>query len=226
MSHTGSKGPITNMADLLRKLGNVSPRRVRLRPLPGRATEEDVVRAEEKENVLCELVDGVLVEKVMGYPESSLACELIFHLRSYLKEHNVGILGGESGATRLLPGLIRMPDVSFVSWERLKDPAAAAEPILGVAPDLAVEVLSKGNTRGEMRQKLKEYFLAGVRLVWYVDPKAKTVRVFAAPDVVTTLGESQTLDGGDVLPGFELSLKELFTLPAKPEQKVNGGKRA
>ena len=79
-----------------------------------------------------------------------------------------------------------------------------------VAPDLVVEVLSKGNTRREMVRKLDEYFRAGVRLVWYVDPKSRTVRVYTTPDDSVVLSEDQHLDGGDVLPGFTLSIRDWF----------------
>jgi Uma2 family endonuclease len=79
-----------------------------------------------------------------------------------------------------------------------------------VAPDLAVEVLSEGNTPQEMNRKLHEYFQAGTRLVWYVDPAARTVTVYESIDRATPLGEHDVLDGGDVLPGFKLSIGELF----------------
>jgi len=71
-------------------------------------------------------------------------------------------------------------------------------------------VLSEGNTPKEMRRKLDEYFRAGVRLVWYVDPKKRTVRVYTARDRSTLLRDNQSLDGGDVLPGFALSIREWF----------------
>ena len=61
-----------------------------------------------------------------------------------------------------------------------------------------------------MGRKLVEYFHAGVRLVWYVDPKKRTVRVYTAPDKSALLREDQTLHGGDVLPGFSLSIREYF----------------
>lgn len=64
------------LADVLQQLGGISPRRIRFRPAPGTATEEDVIRIRDRERRLFELVDGVLVEKVMGYWESVLAIEL------------------------------------------------------------------------------------------------------------------------------------------------------
>jgi Uma2 family endonuclease len=80
-----------------------------------------------------------------------------------------------------------------------------------VAPDLAVEVLSVGNTPGEMARKRQEYFSAGVQVVWQVDPRTRTVEVFTVPAQSTVLHEAQTLEGGMVLPGFTLPLQELFS---------------
>ena len=79
-----------------------------------------------------------------------------------------------------------------------------------MAPDLVVEVLSKGNTPREMNRKLDEYFRAGVRLVWYVDPKRRQVRVFTDREHSVVLGEDDQLEGGDVLPGFTLSIRDWF----------------
>jgi Uma2 family endonuclease len=203
------------VADLLEKLGGVPPERVRLQPLPGTATEEDLIAIQDREKRNCELIDGVLVEKPLGYPESLLAAWIIVLLGDYIRQHDVGTIAGESGATRLMPGLVRIPDVSFVSYDRLPDRAALSEPILGLAPDLAVEVLSPSNTKREMDLKVREYFLAGVRLVWLVDPGKRTVRVYTAPDQSVRLTEGQVLDGGDVLPGLRLPLREVFARTPK-----------
>jgi Uma2 family endonuclease len=73
-----------------------------------------------------------------------------------------------------------------------------------------VEVISKGNTAKEMAEKLRNYFAAGSRLVWYVDPQKRQVEVFTSAESRRVVKEGETLDGGDVLPGFEISLKELF----------------
>ncbi|MBC8117685.1 MAG: Uma2 family endonuclease, partial [Candidatus Saccharimonas sp.] len=76
--------------------------------------------------------------------------------------------------------------------------------------DLAVEVLSESNTYGEMQLKLADYFAASVRLVWIVDPELRTVEVHADPGQMTLLRQDDTLDGGAVLPGFVVPLKDLF----------------
>jgi Uma2 family endonuclease len=201
---------VTTVGDLLADLGGVSPRRVRLQPWPGTATEADVARIHAGEKRLFELVDGVLVEKPMGYMESHLAGVLIKLLGVFLDRHDLGIVAGESGMLRLGRGLVRIPDVSFVSWSKLPGKRVPREPIPSLVPDLAVEVLSPTNTSREMARKLDEYFAAGVRLVWLIDPAAKTVRVYESRDAHVVLGVRDSLSGGSVLPGFRLPLRKLF----------------
>ncbi|MFI5460122.1 MAG: Uma2 family endonuclease [Isosphaerales bacterium] len=205
-----AKHPVRTVADLLERLGDIPASRVLVDPLPGTATEEDVIAVHDRDGRLCELVDGVLVEKTMGYDESRLAVELLLFLGEYLRHNDLGGLAGEAGTLRLMPGLVRIPDVSFVVWGRMPPAGASAKPIPDLSPDLAVEVLSEGNTPREMDRKLKEYFDAGARLVWYIEPRDRTVTVYTAPDQFTVLDESATLNGGDLLPGFVLPLSELF----------------
>jgi Uma2 family endonuclease len=214
------------LADLLDSLGGIAPRRVRLDPPPGKATEKDLARLLRRTDRLYELVDGALVEKMTGIPESSLAAELIRLLGNYLAEHDLGFLTAPDGPLRLLPGLVRLPDVSFISWQRV--PVRGVVPdraIADLAPDLAVEVLSRGNKRKEVRRKLKEYFLAGSRLVWIIDPRKRTVQVHTSPEEGVRLGEGQTLDGGDVLPGFTLPLRPLFARLPKEQPRPGRPKR-
>jgi Uma2 family endonuclease len=198
------------MADLLESLGRISPARVRIRPYPGTATERDVIVVHDRENRLCELVDGTLVEKVMGFDESRFAVVLAAYLMNYLSQHDIGAVFGADGMMKLFPGLVRIPEVAFISWGRYPKRKRARGEIPLVVPDFVVEVLSEGNTPKEMTRKLEEYFRAGVRLVWYVNPKKRTVTVHSAPDESVSLGEDETLDGGDVLPGFALSIGEWF----------------
>ena len=198
------------IADLLRRLGGIPARRVRLVPTPGTATEQDVITVHDRTNRLFELVDGVLVEKVMGFDESRFSVVLIMCLGPYLNREDRGTLLGADGMVRLFPGLVRIPDAAFITWKNFPKSKRKRGEIPSVAPDLVVEVLSKGNTPREMKRKLDEYFRAGVHLVWYVDPKRRTVHVYTAPDQSVLLTEDQQLDGGDVLPGFTLSIRDWF----------------
>jgi Uma2 family endonuclease len=208
------------VADLLEKLGGIPPERVRLDPPPGTAKEKDVLAVERREGRHCELVDGVLVEKAVGLEESLLAMWIGHLLQGFLVQQDLGILAGADGALRLMPGLVRIPDISFISWSQFPNRELPKKPIPDLSPDLAVEVLSPSNTKGEMQRKVREYFLSGTRLVWLVDPRKRTVRVYTAPDQSELLGENQTLEGGDVLPGLNLQLTELFSrLSRKPARK-------
>ena len=200
----------TNLADVLRRLGGVSPTRIRAFPAPGTAREADVTAIHDRENRLFELVDGVLVEKAMGYTESCLAMDLGSLLHLFAQKHDLGFAAGSDATTKLMPGLVRIPDVSFVSWSRLPSRIYPTEPIPQLIPSLAVEVLSASNTKREMERKLQEYFLVGVLLVWFVDPKKRIVTVYTAPDQGIVLSETDVLDGGTVLPGFQLPLSQLF----------------
>ena len=198
------------VADLQAHLGGVPASRIRLYPAPGTATEEDALRLDDHEDVICELVDGVLVEKVMSSFESLLAMMLVRILGTYLDAHDVGFLLGEGGQLRILPTRMRVPDVSFIRWDRLPGGKLPTDRVFKIAPDLAVEILSDGNTIKEMELKLGEYFEAGVRLVWYVDPVSRTAQVYTSRERSETIDTSGTLDGGEVLPGFQLRLGELF----------------
>jgi Uma2 family endonuclease len=198
------------VAELLQSLGGLPPERVLARPAPGTATEQDVIRLRDREKRLCELVDGVLVEKTMGQYESRVAAVLIYFFERFLDDHDLGIVYGADGTLRIMPGLVRIPDVTFVSWKRLPNRELPAEPIPDLVPDLAVEVLSAGNTPEEMDRKVGEYFLAGVRLVWMIEPETRTAVVYKSPRRRTTVATDQALEGGAVLPGFTLPLKRLF----------------
>jgi Uma2 family endonuclease len=202
--------------DLVERFGPIPLDRIVTRPAPGQATEGDAIDLADRKVRLCELVDGILVEKAMGSMESVLAIEIASLLRNWVKPRKLGTVLGEAGMLRLAPGLIRIPDVAFLSKDKFPGGRFPRDSAWSLAPDLAIEVLSPGNTDEEMTEKLHDYFNAGTRLVWYVDPRKRQVQVFTSPISSRIVTQDQTLDGGDVLPGFELSLKELFAeLPAE-----------
>jgi Uma2 family endonuclease len=199
------------VADLLERLGNVPPERVRFDPPPGTATEKDVLAAwSRRERRLCELVHGTLGEKAMGTRESNVAPWIIVYLGIYLEKHDLGQPLSSDGMVRLKVGLVRIPDVGFISWERLPEGEIPPEPIASRVPELAVEVLSESNTPEEIKRKIGEYFEAGVKLVWIIQPKTQTADEYTSPTERRHVGRTQSLSGHDVLPGFTLSLKKLF----------------
>ncbi len=165
---------------------------------------------EEREGRGCELIDGTLVEKALGAAESYVSWLLGHLLAKYLEQNNLGICLNPDGLLRISPGLVRMPDLSFISWARLPRRKLPKKKIPDLIPDLAIEVISKSNTPAEIQRKLGEYFNAGVRLAWVIDPRKRTARVHTSARRSILIREHQSLDGGDVLPGFTVVLADLF----------------
>ena len=159
-----------------------------------------------------ELVDGVLVPtSPSAGSHGSIAMRLAIVLGPFVLEHALGELFDSSTGfvLRRNPDLVRSPDVAFVAASRL----AAGVPrrgFLPMAPDLAVEILSPSNTASEMTRKLADYFGHGTRAVWLVDPDAEELTVYAASAIPRRLHGRDTLDGGDVLPGFATPVAALF----------------
>ncbi|MBX9580988.1 MAG: Uma2 family endonuclease [Gemmataceae bacterium] len=195
------------LRDLLRELGDIDPARVRLIPPPGTATIADLLKPD---NDHCELIDGTLVEKAVGNEESFFAFSFGRFLNNFVTDRNLGWMTGEAGFYELDGGRVRGPDIAFVSWDRSPGRRRSEDPIPLLSPDLVVEVLSPSNTRAEMDRKRGEYFRAGVRLVWEVDPRQRTVRVYTNPEQFADLTAADTLSGEPVLPGFTLPLAQLF----------------
>ena len=146
----------------------------------------------------------------MGWNESEIAGLIIHAILSFARPRKLGKVLGPDGMQRMVPGLIRIPDVSFFARGKLTRSAHGATPIAPLAGDLVVEVVSKSNTKPEIARKLTEYFAAGSRLAWVVEPRSQTVRVHTSAGESMVLGMNDWLDGGSVLPGFRLAVRELF----------------
>jgi hypothetical protein len=119
----------TTWDERMADLGNIPANRVLLHPPPGSATIQDAVAIRDNERRICELVDGTLVEKAMGWQESLLAGVLIQWLRNFLDQNNLGVVTGADGLTRLFDDTVRGPDVSFVAWDRSRGGRLPTEPI-------------------------------------------------------------------------------------------------
>ena len=171
---------------------------------------------------LFELVDGTLVEKDMGWTEEFLSNRLgsLFDQNVRERVQPVMVVASSAGA---LAGRnrtqVRMPDVgafliaNFPVGTDFSNIRVADHPA-----DLAVEVVSVGNTTEEMARKRQEYFEAGTSIVWIADHRKRTVEVWTSAKSMTLLTDGDTLTGGDVLPGFELGVSEWFdSVPKSPE---------
>lgn len=202
------------------RIGSVPLSRIRTNPAPGTATEQHVIEGRDGPHKhLFELVDGVLVEKVMGSPEAFLGGRLFRIIGDYADEYELGVVLPGDGPVRLKPGNVRYPDVSFIPWSALPGGELPKDKIWDVTPTLAVEVLSESNTTEEMNRKLDDLFSAGCKLVWFIDPPTKTAKVYTSAKKFTELDATDTLDGGKVLPGFKLSLAKLFAVTKAPKKK-------
>jgi Uma2 family endonuclease len=205
-------------ADWLEALGGIPLDRVSFDPPPGAATESDVQRLYEQSHRLYELVDGTLVEKPMGFRESLLAAAVVAALRQFVIPRNLGLVCGEAGMMRLVPGLVRIPDAAYISWDRIPNRRVPEEPIPHLTPDLAVEILSSSNTPAEMARKSDEYFRSGCRLLWMIDPETRSATVYHPAGRVEHLQKTAILTGGDVLQGFSLPLDQVFAeLDRRPD---------
>lgn len=147
-------------------------------------------------------------------PVTYAAGRVTGRLHAFLVLHAFGKNLGDlpsSGTGYLLqrdPDVLRKPDVSFVSRERVLQ--GGAEGFFTGAPDLAAEVISPANPWEAAEQKAQEYLSTGARLVWVLDPQTRTVHVHESPVRVRILGEADHLTGGPVLPGFTVQLRDLF----------------
>lgn len=160
-----------------------------------------------------ELIRGEIVRCMpTGHPHGLIENIIGALLYIYLQAKRIGhALSGEVGIyTRRNPDTVRAADVAFISNERYQQLSSSG--YLDVAPELVVEIMSPSNTWSEVQEKLAEYFAIDVKLVWVVDPQLEQVHVYDAIDNVTLYQKADVLTGGDVLPGFEMALSDVFVV--------------
>jgi Uma2 family endonuclease len=160
-----------------------------------------------------ELLGGELVVSPTGFQHGYLSLRLASALMAFALKHRLGMVVDSSTGFRMKNGDCLSPDISFVGKERLPGRKAISPGFFQGAPDLAVEVISPGESQKRLEQKLAQYFAEGTRLAWVVNPKDRTVCVYTSPEHSTTLHEGDQLEGAPVLPGFAFPLKELFEIP-------------
>ncbi|MBC7929653.1 MAG: Uma2 family endonuclease [Rubrivivax sp.] len=159
-----------------------------------------------------ELIRGEMIVMSPSKPLHGIVCaRLAAALINFVEANDLGMaFGAETGfVVERNPDSVLGADAAFVSNERLAT-VDNFEKFFPFAPDLAIEVLSPSNTVREINEKIALYFAAGSRAVWVFNPKKRTAAVYTSPSESRTLGENDTLDGGDVLPGFSLDLSKLF----------------
>jgi Uma2 family endonuclease len=201
---------IWTASEVIARFGDIPIARIRTTPPPGEATEADVIELHDHHDRLFELIDGTLVEKAMGWNESELAIIIATLLRNFVSANRLGKVFGSDGMFRLEPEQIRIPDVAFISKQRFAGRTLESTAFWELGCDLAVEVISPSNTRREMERKLNDYFAAGVGVVWLVYPKTREVVVYTSANTSLILRGDDVLDGGGLLPGFSVSVSQIF----------------
>ena len=152
----------------------------------------------------------------MGAEEPLLTLWIGYKLQVYLEGKPIGFVSGPDYPVLLAPGLLRSPDVSVTLWELRPDGTFPTGPVARDIPALAIEVISPSNTPGEMRRKVAHYFVAGVRVVWLINPHKRNAAIYTSPDDKDALDEAGVLTAESVLPGFALPLSVVFARLPKP----------
>ena len=159
-----------------------------------------------------ELIKGELIRMApTGDEHGDVTMELAGPLYRYIKENNLGkVYAAETGfKIESDPDTVRAPDIAFVRRERIEQ-TGRLKGFRPGAPDLAVEVLSPSDTIGEIEEKVAEWLEAGARVVWVISPKLRTVTVYRSLTDIVTLTEKDTLEGADVVPGFQIGVTDIF----------------
>jgi Uma2 family endonuclease len=160
----------------------------------------------ENRDRLLEYIGGEVVEVVSNGLSSMLAAIIGGYLAMFILPRKLGFFTTADGGY-IVSGERYIPDFGFVSRQRQSEPNLSGYNPL--APDLAVEVLSPGNTRNEVATKVANY-LAADTVTWVIDPEMREVRIFVPTKAVVVLRGDDVTDGGDVLPGFTLRVSDLF----------------
>ena len=155
----------------------------------------------------------------MGTREGLLAFFISRRMGDFVEKHDLGLVLPGDAPLKFRKGLVLIPDVCFIPWERIPNEVFPTDPIAQLTPELAVEVLSPSNTKREIERKLIFYFAGDCKLAWIIDPKTKTAKVHTSAKRFKDLDETGVLDGGKVLPGFTLSLAELFASTRRRKKK-------
>lgn len=173
-----------------------------------RMTEEEFLRLPD-DGRKWELVDGEAKEVPAGHKHDAIGIQVAVLLKPFARGR--GVLAGSQAGFRMASGNVRSPDVSFTRKERMRG-GKPAEGFEGFAPDLAVEIISPSEAPDEMARKVAEYFGAGAVQVWHLFPDTKRVTVYSSPLDTADFAPEDTLDAGDLLPGFSCRVEELFDL--------------
>ena len=172
----------------------------------------DELLAMPDDGMCYELVRGeLLMSPPPGSEHGEIGMNLSAPLHQHVKSNHLGVVFAAETGFKLEsdPDTVRAPDIAFVRKDRIEQ-AGRIPGYHSGAPDLVVEVLSPSDTVGKVEAKVAQWLQAGARLVWVVSPKLHTVTVYRSLTDIVTLTEKDNLDGGDVVPGFQIKVAEIF----------------
>lgn len=172
----------------------------------------DELLAMPDDGIRRELVAGAVREMTpAGWQHGRVAGNIASELGPYVRQHRLGAIATAEASFRLSadPDTVRVSDVSFVRRERIEEIGDTPGFWPG-APDLAFEVISPNDRYSEVRAKVDEYLAAGTPMVVLVDPQNRDIIVFHASGERIELTENDMLDGGDVVPGWRLPVRDIF----------------
>ena len=178
---------------------------------PKLLTADDLLRL-DSQGVRGELIRGVLHETMpAGLRHGKIAIRLGGRMNAHVEQGDLGhVFGSDSGVLlERNPDTVREPDLAYVSAERLPLDADV-DGYCPVAPDLVVEIKSPSDSDREVDEKATMWLSHGVRIALVINPEAGTIRVRRPdlPAVILTVDD--TLDVGEVLPGFSCSVREIL----------------
>jgi Uma2 family endonuclease len=179
--------------------------------IEGREWTEEALAALPHDGRKYEVLGGELLVSPTGVQHGYISSRLLAALLEFALKRRLGLVLDSSTGFRLKNGDCLSPDVSFVRRQRLAK--ELSQKFFPGAPDLAVEVLSPGESLAAMDKKLAAYFADETRLAWVIDPKDRSVRVHHSPKRFKTLRASDSLDGEDLLPGFTFPVAALYEFP-------------
>jgi Uma2 family endonuclease len=157
-----------------------------------------------------ELLDGEIVMSPAGSPHGRRIMRFSFVLMGHVYKHKLGeVFDGQTGF-RMKSRDVLSPDISFIANERLKGLHEVPEGFYEGAPDLAIEFLSPGESIKRLKRKLAQYFENGTRLAWVMYSQRRVVAVHRDVEHPREIAESEEVSGEEVVPGFRISVAEIF----------------
>jgi Uma2 family endonuclease len=181
------------------------------------ATANQLITAEEllrmpDDGFRYELIRGELRKMAPAGPiHGRIAINVTTPLDQHVRTHNLGVVYAAETGFKLAsnPDVVRAPDVAFIRRERLEE-VGEVEGYWPGPPDLAVEVIAPSDTYSDVQEKVFDWLEAGTRMVLLIIPRKRAVVVYRSLTEIITLTENDTINGGDVVPGWTMPVRDVF----------------